>query len=372
MRVCGEVSQPKLSSGHLYFSLKDNSNNIRSIIWKSKNIDKELLKEGNKVTLDVKIDFYGGSGSVSLIVDKLIQNDGIGELQIKYDKIKSKFIKKGYFDIDRKKPLPQIIKKILIITSEDGAALQDFIYNLNNNNSNIEYDIEDVKVQGVECPSNICDLLLNLKTINKQYDLVVITRGGGSFADLFGFSQPELIESVYNFHLPVLSAIGHQVDNPLLDLIADVSTPTPSLAAQFIVDHNKKYINSLYKKVDSIKLDLINTITNKQKQLYLLNDNLLKQFENFKNIRNKYKNKLIEMINKQIIDLAVLDSQMTMKIENQQEKKVHNIENPENIVLYNKNIRITDAEDLNDLIGSKIRLKWGDKEFKIKIVKCNS
>ncbi len=202
--------------------------------------------------------------------------------------------------------------------------------------------------------------------------MVVITRGGGSFADLFGFSQPELIESVYNFHLPVLSAIGHQVDNPLLDLIADVSTPTPSLAAQFIVDHNKKYINSLYKKVDSIKLDLINTITNKQKQLYLLNDNLLKQFENFKNIRNKYKNKLIEMINKQIIDLAVLDSQMTMKIENQQEKKVHNIENPENIVLYNKNIRITDAEDLNDLIGSKIRLKWGDKEFKIKIVKCNS
>lgn len=227
IRVIGEVSQPVIRSGHLYFSLKDETANIKAIIWKSKNINRDEIIEGKKITISAKLDFYGGTGSVNLIVDKIINNVGFGELFKKYETIKQTFESKGYFDKLRKKKLPNVLKNILVITSETGAALQDFKINLANNKSNINWEIANVMVQGTDCPKNICDLLSKLSQSNVYYDLVVITRGGGSFEDLFGFSQPELIESIYNFHLPVLSAIGHQVDNPLLDLVADVSSPTP-------------------------------------------------------------------------------------------------------------------------------------------------
>ena len=290
VKVTGEVSQPVLRGGHLYFSLKDDGSNIKSIVWKSKNINKEAISEGQKLTLECKLDFYGGNGSINLIVDKIITQEGSGELFIKYEKIKQEFINKGYFDKSRKKQLPKILKDILILTSESGAALQDFIYNLDNNKSLINYDIQDVKVQGSECPKTICEQLEQLKQGNIHYDLVVITRGGGSFEELFGFSQSEIIESVYNFHLPVLSAIGHQVDNPLLDLIADISAPTPSLAAQFIVDYNKKFINGLEEIRDDVKSELLDEITESQSMLSKLNEKIYRMFSSLVTLKNDCQN----------------------------------------------------------------------------------
>lgn len=354
-KICvnGEVSQPKLSGGHLYFSIKDESTNIKAIIWKSKNINKELLSEGSKVTLDCKLDFYGGTSSVNLIVDKIVTNEGQGELFIKYEQIKNDFMKKGYFDQSHKKQLPDILKKILIITSENGAALQDFIYNLEKNHSNIDYDILDVCVQGVDCPKNICDNLRKLKKSHMSYDLVVITRGGGSFADLFGFSQPELIESVYNFHLPVLSAIGHQVDNPLLDLVADISTPTPSLASQFIVDHNKKYINELKEIRDKIKNQLYQDLNNEYKLFVKLNEQLMKSFNTLTTLRNSCKHVLEKDINNLLIKLSILESKLTT--------------NYSSIVLLDKNQQI-EKDNLDNYINKIIQLRWGEREYKIKII----
>lgn len=353
IKVTGEISQPKLSNGHLYFSIKDDYNNIKSIIWKSRNIDKNLIIEGQKVTLDCKLDFYGGTGNVNLIVDKIVTNDGYGELYIKYENIKKDFYQKGYFDLSRKKILPKVIKNILIITSENGAALQDFLYNLQNNNSNIDCDIVDVCVQGVDCPKNICKILSKLKKHDKYYDLVIITRGGGSFADLFGFSQPELIESVYDFHLPVLSAIGHQVDNPLLDLVADINTPTPSLAAQFIVDYNKKYINDLQKIKEELKNKLIYDITNRQKQYSQLNDKLYRIFNSLKELKNNYQLIIQKEINNSLLKLSILESKL-------------NINN--DIILFNNNNKINNPNELKQFVNKKLKLNWGDQEFIIKII----
>jgi exodeoxyribonuclease VII large subunit len=168
VKVTGEISQPKISNGHIYFTLKDDSNNLKSIIWKFKNIDKEQLIEGQKITMECKLDFYGGSGSLNLIVEKIITTDGYGELFIKYEKIKQEFNEKGYFLQSRKKQLPKFLKNILIITSENGAALQDFIYNLENNKSLINYDIIDVVVQGVDCPKNICETLKHITNTDAQ------------------------------------------------------------------------------------------------------------------------------------------------------------------------------------------------------------
>jgi exodeoxyribonuclease VII large subunit len=355
VKVSGEVSQPKISNGHIYFTLKDDTNNLKTIIWKFKNISKDEIVEGQKVTIECKLDFYGGSGSLNLIVEKIITNEGQGELFIKYEKIKNKFESKGYFLQSRKKSISPIIKNILIITSATGAALQDFIYNLENNKSKVNYDIIDVVVQGVDCPSNICQVLEKVKNDELSYDLVIIMRGGGSFADLFGFSQPELIESVYNFNLPVLSAIGHQVDNPLLDLIADISTPTPSLAGQFIVDHNKKYLEKLETIRDDIKSDLLDEITEQQAIYAKLGEKLYKAFSSLGNLKSELLNELRQDIGNLMIKYTQLESKVIIK-------------NPNQIKLFNKSNEITDSVQLDQLMGQTVKIIWGEKEYKIKLL----
>lgn len=356
IRVTGEVSQPKLSGGHLYFTLKDNVSNMKAIIWKSSKISKENIIEGQKITVDCSLDYYGGTGNVSLIVDKLIVNDGLGDLFLKYEQIKNDFISKGYFDNSRKKKLPQYLKNILIITSANGAALQDFLYNLSNNNSLIKYQVADVAVQGAECPKNICTLLDQLKD-NNEYDLVVITRGGGSFSDLFGFSQPELIESIYKFHLPVLSAIGHQVDNPLIDLIADYSAPTPSLAAQFIVDYNKNYLSELNSLKKKIKLSLLEDVNYNLQQLYDLDNKINKKLDILKTIKTDCKNKL----------LGVLQNRYKLLCDYEMRRyKLYLNEN--NIMLFNNKDKINNIIDLDNNKDNILQLVWCGKSYNIKII----
>lgn len=356
IKVSGEISQPKLSGGHLYFTLKDESNNIKSIIWKSRNINKEDIVDGMKIVMDCKLDFYGGTGTVNLIVDKILTNDGFGDLFTKYEKIKKDFTEKGYFN-RKKRKLPEQIKNILILTSEEGAALQDFIYNLDNNKSQLLYDIIDVKVQGIECPKNICEILKELQEDDTYYDMVVITRGGGSFSDLFGFSQPELIEIVNSFHLPVMSAIGHMIDNPLLDLVADYSAPTPSLAAQYIVDHNKKYITKLYNMKNNMKTVIMDILLRQQNILAKFNDKLYLQFNQLNNLKNQYNNIIKDMINNLTLKLSVLETKLSVD------------STGGSIVLYDNNKKITDSNDLDNYINNKLTLKWNDKVYTIYLEK---
>ena len=355
-RVCGEVSQPKISNGHLYFSLKDiNGTNIKSIIWKSKNIDKSKIEQGQKVTIEGKLDYYNNGGNVNLIVEKLIIEEDMGTLFKKYEHIKEDFTKKGYFNIERKRVLPKIIKNIIIITSANGAAIQDFLYTLNNNHSNIKYEIIDVIVQGIDCPGNICSVLNNMQMTTT--DLIIITRGGGSFEDLFGFSQPELIESVYKFKydIPILSAIGHMVDNPLLDLVADISTPTPSLAAQYIVDHNKKYVHDLYTTMNMIKSKLLAELNSNKSILIKLNEQLYRSFNIFNRLKNECKENIKDIINNQLLQLNSFKLKLDMETNN-------------NIVLYNNimNKKICDPSEL--IFNNLYKLRWGDKVFNIKII----
>ena len=364
IKVTGEISQPKYSNGHIYFTIKDDVNNLKSIIWKFKNINKEQIIEGQKITMECKLDFYGGTGSLNVIVDKIITNDGQGELFIKYEKIKQEFTEKGYFLQSRKKQLPKFLKNILVITSENGAALQDFIYNLENNKSLINYDIIDVVVQGIDCPKNICQILEHIKVNKSQYDLVIITRGGGSFSDLFGFSQPELIESVYNFNLPILSAIGHQVDNPLLDLIADITTPTPSLAAQYIVDYNKKYINSLDLIRNNIKSELLDAINFNRNKYIKLNEKLFKSFNLLVNLKNDLLNVIKSDIGNLMLKYSLLENKLDDKLNAKSETKLE----LNQITLFSKNIKIETNEQLDNYIGHTIKLLWGGKKYKIKIM----
>jgi exodeoxyribonuclease VII large subunit len=353
--VSGEVNQLKNSHGHLFFTFKDNENCISTTVWKSKvEMLKINIKEGDKITVEGKLDFYGASGKLNFILDKVVTNEGLGNLLKKYEKIKDDFLKKGYFDKNRKKQLKPFIKNVLILTSESGAAYQDFIFALENASCNINLDLIDVIVQGSDCPKNICNELEKIKNNddNSIYDLVIITRGGGSFQDLFGFSQPELIETIYNFNLPILSAIGHQVDNPLSDLICDFSTPTPSLAAQFIIDYNKNYIQNL-KKIEKAYLIEINNIA--FNYLTKLNNNLNEiNTKLFQFINNK-KNEIINELQNNLRQLDYFESKLE-------------IYNSKDIMLYSNGQILRTPEELYNNKEKTMLIVWNNITISVKIV----
>jgi len=351
--VSGEVNQLKNSHGHLFFTFKDNESCISTTIWKNKvEYLKVNIKEGDKITVEGRLDFYGPSGKLNFIIDKIVTNEGIGDLIKKYEKIKDDFQKKGYFDINRKKKLNPYIKNVLILTSESGAAYQDFLFAIENSSCNIELDLIDVIVQGLDCPKNICVELDKINKDNVIYDLVILTRGGGSFQDLFGFSQPELIESIYNFKLPILSAIGHQVDNPLSDLVCDYTTPTPSLAAQFIIDYNKKYLENL-KNIEQLYFAKIgNNISN-----YLANLDYLK---------NKINRKLIEFINNKKNEIINELQNMLRKLDNFESKL--EIFNSKDIMLYSDGKILKSPDELFENKEKSMLIIWNNVKVSVKIV----
>ena len=352
-KITGEVSQPKLSQGHLYLTLKDNKSSIKAIIWKTKYEKmKNKLCDGDKITVYGSLDYYNFTGTISLIIDNIVDNEGVGELQKKYDFLKEEFKKKGYYDNKNKLPMPKYITNILIITSSNGAAIQDFIFNLANNKSKIKYEIIDVPVQGYESPKIISNKLKELNNMELNYDLIIITRGGGSYQDLFGFSDEELIESVFSFtKIPIISAIGHQIDNPLLDLVADYSCPTPSLASQFIVDINKSYIANLIELKNNYKFTIIDNLHKNQKNILNYNNRLKETFNELYTIQAEFKNNLLLELNNNKLKLDML---------------LKSLDNP-NIELYDLNY--TKIINPNDLIKNNILImRWNNQEFKINIL----
>lgn len=347
--IKGQVNQPKLSHGHLYLNLKDSSSLIKAIIWKTK-LENIIINEGDEITVQGKLDLYIYNGSISFIVDKIVENDGIGELQKKYELIKKEFEVKGYFNDNIKIKLPNVIKKILIITSKTGAAIFDFLHNIKNYKSKLEYEILDVPVQGTECPKLICQ---HLDEFDGEYDLIIITRGGGSFQDLFGFSQPELIESVYNFkkyNIPILSAIGHQVDVPLLDSVADLNCATPSLASQFIINHNKDYLNNFEIIKKNVKDDIFKLIYTNQKKILDCKNLLLAKFNDILKIKKDFR----DIIYNDLVHKKVELNYMLKGLEN------------DNIILFDlNNNKIDNSDDIE--LNTKYILLWKNKKYKIKI-----
>jgi len=352
-KVIGEVSQPKNFRGNIYLNLKDNFCSIKSIIWKSKyETFKTEIKDGDKIIVKGKLDFYGANGSVSFIIDKLEKHDGEGELYQLYQKYKKEFEIRGYFKKENKIQLPKKIESILLITSEQGAAIQDFIYALENNNSKLNYKIIDVPVQGSSCPKVIID---KLNSIDQNYDSVVITRGGGSFEDLFGFSQPELVEAIHNFDQPVISAIGHQVDTSLLDLVADCCCPTPSLAAQYIIDVNKKFISELEVVKDELRDILLDQFNLQNRELNKCNERLTKIIISFDKIQQNFHSELLKQLTSYSMKLKILDL------------KLSNLINDDKPIIKNKNEECIKFEQFNEIIQEKENfiIEWNGKKITI-------
>jgi exodeoxyribonuclease VII large subunit len=349
--LTAEVKQPKISNGNMYLELKDKSGCISAAIFKfNMTEDMENIQEGDEITVKGNLNYYQERGRLNFVIRDLVSVQGSGQLHKQYIQIKNQFEKKGYFLPQNKLPLPKTIQNILILTSASGAAVKDFYYGLDNGKGRINHKLIDVIVQGTDCPSNICHILTTDNNKLEQYDLIVITRGGGSFEDLFGFCQPELIECVHNLKVPVLSAIGHQVDTTLLDHVADIVAPTPSLAAQFIIDHNRTYVDTLlYKKKRLFSL-LQKPMINKNSELDSYKNTILNQKNIFINYKIHLFNRINMAINKELLNLEKLSNKYTIP---DAQSGVH---------LLSKDKVISDNNMLVKQVKRKIPLtiQWGD------------
>lgn len=269
--VQGEISNIKLSKNDLFMTLKDTSASINVCFWNFLNRKKKLeVNNGDNVTICGKLCVYPKNGNYSIKAFN-IEKNGIGDIHNEYNKIKCQYQDKGYFDESRKKQLPYIIKNLGIITALDGAALQDILYVLEKNNFNGNVIIKGSIVQGSQCPNSISMAIKELNSY-EYIDVIIIARGGGSFEDLMGFSDPKILEAIYDSKICIISAIGHEVDTMLSDFVADIRAPTPSIAGEIVTKSNQQlklqlleltaYLNSLKSKIkhhiENVELKIIN------------------------------------------------------------------------------------------------------------------
>ncbi|MDO8559160.1 MAG: exodeoxyribonuclease VII large subunit [bacterium] len=232
-KIIGEVTEIKISSlGHVYFSLKDEKDGavINCIIWKTRyNLYGIRLETGMKILASGYPEIYAPLGKLSFIAET-IELSGAGELKKQYDELKKKLTEEGIFAEERKRPIPKYPQNIGVITSRQGAVLADFLNNVGKFGFKIK--MIDSRVEGQEA---VGDLLSSIRTFkNKDIDVLVIIRGGGSFESLMPFNNEALIREVANFKVPVIAGVGHHKDEPLITFAADVSVSTPTAAANYL------------------------------------------------------------------------------------------------------------------------------------------
>lgn len=220
-------------SGHWYFTLKDNKAQIRAAMFKQANHRvKQRPKEGDKVLVRASVSLYEPRGDYQLIIEHL-EFDGEGALKRELELLKTKLNAKGLFDNDKKRAIPADISTVGVITSDSGAALHDVLSVLQRRAPDINVIIYPTLVQGELAPQAIRQALSKANQRN-EVDILLLTRGGGSLEDLWAFNNEQLIYDLANTVIPVVSAVGHEIDFTLCDLVADVRAPTPSAAAELI------------------------------------------------------------------------------------------------------------------------------------------
>jgi len=246
--VAGEISNLRQPlSGHLYFTLKDEQSQIKAVLFKmQQRYLSEMPADGRHVICRGRISVYEPRGDYQLLVDA-IDFHGAGLLQLEYEKLKKKLAEEGLFAQERKKPLPDLPGHITLITSPKGAAVHDFLGVAKVRYPLAEISIYPVSVQGNQAAEDIADALA---VINKSVatDIVVLCRGGGSLEDLWAFNEEKVVRAIADSRLPVVSAVGHEIDFTLADLAADLRAPTPSAAAEMILPDSaslRQHINNL-------------------------------------------------------------------------------------------------------------------------------
>ena len=268
--VEGELSRITYhNSGHIYFTLKDAGATIRAVMFRGNASRLRFrLEEGMKVIIDAAITLYTPRGEYQLNCFS-IEPSGQGALAFAFEQLKNKLMQMGYFAPERKKPLPKFPKRVALITSATGAALQDMLRVAASRYPLVEFDVYDVLVQGDNAAASIANAIAFADT--RGYDAIVVGRGGGSMEDLWAFNEEIVATAIYNARTPVISAVGHEIDTVISDFVADVRAATPSNAIELLLpDKNELliYLDTLRTSFDQRISQIFQTKTQLLQHLY--------------------------------------------------------------------------------------------------------
>lgn len=252
IRVQGEISNfARPASGHWYFTLKDDQAQVRCAMFKNRNLAVRFLpKEGDQVVFTARVSLYEGRGDFQLIGEAL-EPDGEGRLQQAFEALKAQLHQEGLFSSQHKQPVPIHPRHLGIITSPTGAAVQDILTVLRRRFPALPVTLYPASVQGEEAANTLIQALA-LAQQHQQADVLIIGRGGGSLEDLWPFNNEALARAVHACKIPVISAVGHEIDFSICDLVADLRAPTPSAAAELVSPDQ----NTLHQRIDQQQLRL--------------------------------------------------------------------------------------------------------------------
>lgn len=259
--VEGEVSNFKrhMPSGHLYFTLKDDEAQIKVVMWRSDAARVRFdVSDGMKIIVKGRISLYEPRGDFQLYAASLIPA-GQGALQLAFEQLKRKLEEEGLFAEEHKKPIPEFPSRIGVVTSLEGAAVRDIISIISRRFPAVELVIYPVKVQGDGAAEEIADAVRDFNRL-RNVDVLIVGRGGGSLEDLWAFNEEIVARAIYDSKIPVISAVGHQVDFTISDFVADVRAATPSAAAELVVPDRLDISESIQSAARSITRTVVQNL----------------------------------------------------------------------------------------------------------------
>ena len=339
-------------SGHLYFNLKDRDAQIKCVAFKYKfKRIAEDLKDGDSVKLFGDVGFYENRGDFQILVRHIEKKNELGELFIRLEQLKKELGEAGYFDLKYKKPLPKYPKNIGVVTAYTGAAIQDIIKTVKKRDNTISIYAYPAKVQGVGAEAEI---IKGIKTLNKieEIDLIIAGRGGGSIEDLWAFNDKDVALAFFNSKKPIISAVGHEIDNLLSDLTADARAATPTQAVELSVpervkvletlDDRKRYLNSVIRnQIEILKKELEKrensySIKNFSRELENKNQELVDREERLKRAFQYKINEIKNSLDRRVHKVITLNPLETLK-------RGYSVVTKENEIIKSvKNIKIDD------------------------------
>lgn len=274
LNVKGEISNLKFhSSGHIYFSLKDENSKVNCIMFKNNAVNLDFrLEEGMKVEIKARLGVYHKEGTYQLYCEN-IKKAGIGELFEEFHKLKKELSEEGIFDEKYKRALPKFPKRIGIITARTGAAVRDIINVIQRRNKSLDIILYPAKVQGENAADSIIEGIRYFNN-EKSVDVIILGRGGGSIEELWAFNNRDLAYEIFNSRIPTVSAVGHEVDFTISDFVSDMRAPTPSAAGELVSPSLEEMINDLLNKKEFLHRAIDRKFLNAKRDVDLLHKGL--------------------------------------------------------------------------------------------------
>jgi len=263
----GEVSNFIMhSSGHCYFSIKDSDSVLACVLFKNSAYKiKFKIEDGMSIVCQGRVSVYNKRGQYQLYVEE-IEPKGVGSLQLAFAQLKEKLDKEGLFDEAHKKPIPYLPKKIGVVTSPTGAAIRDMIHVLERRFPNMHIILYPAKVQGKGAAQEVSDGIAAFNQLG-TVDVIIIGRGGGSLEDLWAFNEELVARAIHSSNIPIISAVGHEIDYTIADFTADLRAPTPSVAAEIVVGKKEEMIQDIEYLREKLKQSLLGRIDTLSKYL---------------------------------------------------------------------------------------------------------